>query len=166
MRPRWADSDIWNFRCLHNNYFRVLPKIHQVRELQTDKFILIISRELRRSHGIIGFDPTRFENEFKIYPMTPLDLITKQDLEQFKIEMLEEMRKLIQMPFSGALTKKWLKSADVRKMLGISPGTLQNLRINGTLSYSKVGGMMFYKAEDVERMLEKDLNADFKSFPQ
>ncbi|RZK60717.1 MAG: DNA-binding protein [Pedobacter sp.] len=98
--------------------------------------------------------------------MTPLDLITKQDLEQFKVEMLEEMRKMIQVPLSGALTKKWLKSADVRKMLGISPGTLQNLRINGTLSYSKVGGMMFYKAEDVERMLEKDLNADFKSFPQ
>lgn len=96
--------------------------------------------------------------------MTPLDLITKQDLEQFKIEMLEEMRKMIQLPFSGLPTKKWLKSIDVRRVLGISPGTLQNLRINGTLSYSKVGGMMFYKAEDVNLMLEKELNKGFTKF--
>jgi hypothetical protein len=37
-------------------------------------------------------------------------------------------------------SKQWLKSVDVRKMLNISPGTLQNLRINGTLRYTKIGG--------------------------
>lgn len=94
--------------------------------------------------------------------MTPLDLITRQDLEQFKIEMFAELKKLIQIP-GTASTKRWLKSVDVRKMLSISPGTLQNLRVNGTLSYTKIGGMMFYKVEDVERMLEKDMNAHYKT---
>jgi hypothetical protein len=46
-----------------------------------------------------------------------------------------------------------MRSADVRKLLNISPGTLQNLRINGTLTFSKVGGRMFYKPQDVDKML-------------
>jgi hypothetical protein len=39
--------------------------------------------------------------------------------------------------------KKWLKSSEVKKMLGISPGTLQNLRINGMLPFTKIGGLSF-----------------------
>ena len=50
--------------------------------------------------------------------------------------------------------KKWLKSSEVRKLLGISTGTLQNLRINGLLSYSKVGGIMFYDYEEIQKLLQ------------
>tara|TARA_R110002072_G_scaffold192503_1_gene349538 strand:+ start:1822 stop:1962 length:141 start_codon:yes stop_codon:yes gene_type:complete len=38
-------------------------------------------------------------------------------------------------------------------MLGISPGTLQNMRINGTLPYTKVGGLIFFDNEDIQKML-------------
>jgi hypothetical protein len=51
-------------------------------------------------------------------------------------------------------SKKWLKSSEVRKMLNISPGTLQNLRINGTLRFTKIGSIMYYKLEDINRVLE------------
>jgi hypothetical protein len=34
-------------------------------------------------------------------------------------------------------TKQWLKSMK-SKAANISPGTLQNLRINGTISYTKI----------------------------
>jgi hypothetical protein len=51
--------------------------------------------------------------------------------------------------------QKWLKSNQVRKMLLVSPGTLQNLRINGTLPYTKIGGVIFYDYEDIKKMLEK-----------
>ena len=50
--------------------------------------------------------------------------------------------------------KQWLKSTEVRKMLNISPGTLQNLRINGVLSYTKVGGIIFYAYADLQKVLE------------
>jgi hypothetical protein len=53
--------------------------------------------------------------------------------------------------------KKWLKSADVRKMLNTSSGTLQNLRTNGQLPFSKVGSLMYYKMQDIERVLEEGL---------
>jgi hypothetical protein len=81
-----------------------------------------------------------------------VELITKEDLKNFKTEMLNEIRQLIRPGQSE--NRQWLKSADVRKLLNISPGTLQNLRINGTLRYTKIGGMMYYKMEDITKLLE------------
>jgi hypothetical protein len=81
-----------------------------------------------------------------------VELITRQDLAAFKNELLTEMKALLQ-PGQGQ-SKQWLKSAEVRKLLNISPGTLQNLRINGTLRYTKIGGMMYYKLEDIHKVLE------------
>ncbi len=81
-----------------------------------------------------------------------MEIITKEDLRQLKTEMLAEIRQLIKP--EDRQNKQWLKSAEVRKLLNISPGTLQNLRINGTLRFTKIGGMMYYKLEDINRLLE------------
>jgi len=81
-----------------------------------------------------------------------VEIITKEDLKQLKAEMLAEIRQLIKP--EDRQNKQWLKSAEVRKLLNISPGTLQNLRINGTLRFTKIGGMMYYKLEDINRLLE------------
>ena len=81
-----------------------------------------------------------------------VELITKEDLKLFKTELLTEIRQLIK-PRKDQ-SKQWLKSAEVRKVLNISPGTLQNLRINGTLRFTKIGGMMYYKLEDITKLLE------------
>ena len=81
-----------------------------------------------------------------------LEIITKDDLKQFKTELLKEIRQL--MGEQQGQSKQWLKSNEVRRMLNISRGTLQNLRVNGTLSYTKIGGIMYYKLEDINRVLE------------
>lgn len=80
-----------------------------------------------------------------------VELITKEDLRQFKTELLNDIKAIVQ---PQGQSKQWLKSAEVRKLLNISPGTLQNLRINGTLRYTKIGGMMYYKLEDITKLLE------------
>ena len=82
-----------------------------------------------------------------------IEIITKEDLKQFKAELVQELKEVLS---SDVKTngKEWLKSNEVRKLLGISPGTLQNLRINGTLTYSKVGGMMYYRYRDIMKLLE------------
>ncbi len=79
-------------------------------------------------------------------------VLTIEDLQDFKKDLLQEMKQLFQSQ-KGATAKKWLKSTEVRKMLGISPGTLQNLRINGTLPYTKMGGVIFYDHEEILRIL-------------
>ena len=48
---------------------------------------------------------------------------------------------------------KWLRSAEVRKLLKISPGTLQNLRIKGTLPYEKIGGTFYYAYADIVQLM-------------
>lgn len=80
------------------------------------------------------------------------EVLTMEDLQEFKRELLQEMKSLFENGASGN-NKKWLKSTEVREMLGISPGTLQNLRINGTLPYSKMGGVIYYDHEEIQHIL-------------
>ena len=47
----------------------------------------------------------------------------------------------------------WLDNQDVCQMLNISPRTLQTLRDNGMLAYSQINRKVYYKPEDVERIL-------------
>ena len=81
-----------------------------------------------------------------------VELVTKEDLKELENNLLNAI-KLINKPGQGEV-KKWLKSVEARKLLNISPGTLQNLRINGTLRYTKIGGIMYYKLEDIKKILE------------
>ncbi len=80
-----------------------------------------------------------------------VNIITQEDFDQFRKLLLDDLKELLQEKVIQP--KKWLRSAEVRKLLNISPGTLQNLRINGTLSYTKVGGTIYYNYQDIEQML-------------
>ena len=82
----------------------------------------------------------------------PTSIITTDDLREFKLELLEEIKSLITKQSSGTL-KKYLKSSDVMDLLQVSPGTLQNLRINGTLPYTKVGGIIYYDAVEIQNVM-------------
>tara|TARA_R110001592_G_scaffold192091_4_gene438736 strand:+ start:1660 stop:1983 length:324 start_codon:yes stop_codon:yes gene_type:complete len=80
-------------------------------------------------------------------------IITTEDLREFKMELLDDIKLLLKNQ-SGQQSKKWLKSFEVRELLGISPGTLQNLRINGTLPYTKMGGVLYYDYQEIMKILE------------
>ncbi|MAU14129.1 helix-turn-helix domain-containing protein [Flagellimonas sp.] len=81
-------------------------------------------------------------------------IITTEDLMEFKMELLEDIKDLLENQ-NKQTNKKWLKSNEVRELLGISPGTLQNLRINGTLPFSKIGGVLYYDYQEIIEVLEK-----------
>ncbi|AEM71623.1 putative DNA-binding protein [Allomuricauda ruestringensis DSM 13258] len=82
-------------------------------------------------------------------------IITTEDLMEFKVELLEDIKDLLENQ-NKQTNKKWLKSNEVRELLGISPGTLQNLRINGTLPYTKIGGVLYYEYHEIMGVLEKN----------
>ena len=84
--------------------------------------------------------------------MTKLTISSK-DLEVFKIELITELRYLLTSK-SDPLGKTWLKSSDVCKLLDISDGTLQKLRLKGVLKYSKIGNIFYYNAEDIRSTLQ------------
>ncbi|AWM14668.1 DNA-binding protein [Flavobacterium sediminis] len=80
-----------------------------------------------------------------------VQIITIEDLNEFRSLLLNDIKEIIQS--KPQQTKQWLKSNEVRKLLNISSSTLQNLRINGTLTYTKVGGIMYYDKADIEKLL-------------
>ncbi|WP_373059488.1 helix-turn-helix domain-containing protein [Zunongwangia sp. H14] len=84
----------------------------------------------------------------------PASIITTDDLREFKTELLEEIKSLLDQQSSGTL-KQYFKSSDVMEFLQISPGTLQNLRTNGTLPYTKIGGIIYYEAADVQKAMDQ-----------
>lgn len=86
-----------------------------------------------------------------------VELITKDDLDSFKKELFEEIRRNgFYFKKADETQKEWLKSYEVRKLLGISAGTLQNLRLKGTLPYTKVGGLMYYRYDDIRKLMDGD----------
>ena len=83
-----------------------------------------------------------------------VNIVTTEDLQAFKKELLLELTSLI--TARPTVPLKWLKSYQVRELLGISPGTLQNLRLSGKIEYSKINGLTFYKYEDIVEMMESE----------
>lgn len=75
--------------------------------------------------------------------------------QEFKKELLEDLR---QFQYFQTTDKplRYLRSTEVMDLLKISPGTLQNLRINGTLPYTKIGGTIFYEANEIQKVMEKN----------
>tara|TARA_R110002033_G_scaffold70131_3_gene121458 strand:- start:240 stop:521 length:282 start_codon:yes stop_codon:yes gene_type:complete len=82
----------------------------------------------------------------------PTSIITTDDLREFKLELFDEIKKILIKHKESGL-KKYLKSSELMELLQISPGTLQNLRINGTLPYTKVGGIIFYEADEIQKVM-------------
>ncbi len=86
-----------------------------------------------------------------------IEVLTKEDLNQFKSELFAELSQLL--VATPQNKQKWLKSKEVLELLTISPGTLQNLRINGTLTFTKIGGTIYYDQEDINKILERNKKA-------
>jgi hypothetical protein len=79
------------------------------------------------------------------------EIITKEDLVEFEDRLLGKIKKM--MGQSTDQPRKWLRSAQVRKMLNISPNTLTSLRVNGIIKFTRVGGIMYYNDDDINQML-------------
>ena len=82
----------------------------------------------------------------------PAEIITREDLEQFRVRLLKDLKGVI-LESKNENPKGWLKSSEVRSYLKIGTSKLQSLRITGKLVSSKIGGVHYYKLEDIEKML-------------
>jgi hypothetical protein len=84
----------------------------------------------------------------------PAEILTSDDLREFKLEIISEIKKIL--TDSHTLKpggKRFLKSTDMKELLDLSPASLQNLRNARVLPYSKIGGTFFYDWDDVVQMM-------------
>lgn len=87
-----------------------------------------------------------------------ISIVTQEDLQELKsslIDSIESLKEVLLENNSKVQEVKLLKSHQVQRMLGISPGTLQNMRVNGTIPFSKVGGVIFYDKQDILNIIEE-----------
>jgi hypothetical protein len=80
-------------------------------------------------------------------------LVTLDDLEKFRVTLMMDIKKMIE-GHLGKTPKRWLKSYEVRQMLKISPGTLHTLRSNGKIPFTRIGGLIFYDAVEIDLILQ------------
>jgi hypothetical protein len=84
-----------------------------------------------------------------------VEIVTKADLQELKVELLESIRTLLSTKETPT-ARPWLKSAEVRTLLSCSPGTLQNLRITQALTPTKIGGTWYYESQQVYDLLKSN----------
>lgn len=87
--------------------------------------------------------------------MSAIEIVTKEDLQQFKQDLLCEIQKIMAQAGKSE-DRRWLKTYDVRKMLGnLSPGTMQTMRNNGMLPYAPLNGLSLYEYKDVVALMDE-----------
>jgi hypothetical protein len=90
----------------------------------------------------------------------PTNIVTIEDLDEFKRTLLNEIKQLL-ITHGKVGINHWIKSSEVMSKLDVSPGTLQNFRINGTIPFTKLGGIIYYDEEKINEILENN-EVDFK----
>lgn len=79
-------------------------------------------------------------------------VVTTEDLMEFKNQLLVEFKALM-VEHTHPQPKTWMRSAEVKRHLAISQGTLQNLRDKRVIPCYRVDGLFFYDALEVDRVL-------------
>lgn len=88
-------------------------------------------------------------------------LVTVEDLLDFREALLNDLRKLIAASSVGG-AKKWLKAAEVQELLRISAGKLQYLRDSGVIPFKKLGGVTYYDSEEIDQVMKNSSNNSMK----
>lgn len=83
---------------------------------------------------------------------TANQLLTKEDLVEFRKNVVADIQELI---IKSTEKPTWIKSGEARQILKISRSTLQLLRVNGTISFTKLGNTFYYNYEDINKVLNK-----------
>lgn len=71
---------------------------------------------------------------------------------------LQKQQKQSGKTYQPALKERWLDKQDVREILHVSDRTLYTLRKSGILPSYTIGGKIYYRMEDIEKVLMERRN--------
>ncbi len=91
--------------------------------------------------------------------------LNDNELRNFMLNMMNELKREIIDEVKGLLKqgqipnlKKWIKSVEVKKLLDVSHGKLQAMRDSKIISFTRIGGTIYYNLDDIERMMAEKNN--------
>lgn len=84
-------------------------------------------------------------------------MVSKQDLEIFRLRIISDIERLLEVTINQPKEEfDWLRSKAIRKMMDISPATLQNLRITKKIRHKKIMGSYYYNRTDLQNLFEDE----------
>ena len=88
-----------------------------------------------------------------------IKIITPKDLADFKSELISEIKDLLKASKVNN-NSSWLRTREVCELLCLSPSGLQKLRNSGVLPYTQLSesGTLYYRLEDIEKILNKNMS--------
>ena len=86
-------------------------------------------------------------------------LITIQDLIEFKEVLLSDIQKLLKEQ-NGQPNHRWLKAFEVKKILRLSDTKLQYLRDKGIIPFKKLGGVTYYDWHEIQELMKSPRLSD------
>ena len=81
-------------------------------------------------------------------------VITAEDLERQLQKVVDEVKSAVTNNDSSNV--RWIRSKQVKELLGISDSKLQTMRINRSITYSQIDGTYFYDKESILSLLEQN----------
>ncbi len=84
-----------------------------------------------------------------------VEIVTKEDLQVLRLQLVSDIKQMLAGIPKPIDQNAWLKSDEVMKVLKVSAGTLQTLRTNGTLKYTKIGGTLYYDPQHIQNLLKE-----------
>ena len=88
-----------------------------------------------------------------------ISLISGEELRKVAEESAAKAAQIVidLLPSSTDSSWKWMPNKEYLKKRGISKTTAQRERDSGLISFSKIGGKIYYRRSDVEALLENNL---------
>jgi len=84
--------------------------------------------------------------------MNKNDLPTVAELYELEERLYNRILSLLE----SSKPKVWVRTPELKKILGITDSTAQYLRNSGTLPCSKIRGTYYYKYDDIMELLERN----------
>jgi len=81
-------------------------------------------------------------------------VITAEDLERQLQKVVDEVKSAVTNNDSSNV--RWIRSKQVKELLGISDSKLQTMRINRSITYSQIDGTYFYDKESILSLLDQN----------
>lgn len=81
-------------------------------------------------------------------------VITAEDLERQLQKVVDEVKSAV--TNNNSSNVRWIRSKQVKELLGISDSKLQTMRINRSITYSQIDGTYFYDKESILSLLEQN----------
>lgn len=81
-------------------------------------------------------------------------VITSEELDHRLEKVVADITKTIGR--NDNIESRWIRSKQVKELLGISDSKLQTMRVNRSFTYSQIDGTYFYDRDSIMQILEQN----------